>query len=880
MAAQRNREPAEERGGAGGGERAKAGQRRHIAAGAAAFLALVVAAACLPGQTQRSVLRGDGASGVRSRAEAGHLDMLADAEARSILRRVRMADPQHDGALAATLLKTQAHAWAQHEAWQLASSLSAAMHKTGDALSARTAASASSLAMPSSRLEREEAAAVARMEFLGSRTPEQEFRAEHVADFKAGHDQVPAVEQWPGGKPQHPQQATEQVHRKAASSASVQGSQQVRGAEVTPKDNTLSPTLGQGGRTVVPHAFKNVQTDTLAKKPAPRSVHAVASAAVPTSIITLFSQHDAHEALAKARETSTALGARPATDVRLPGPPAAKALSQSVRSRSTRARGASGTARRRRAQEAAASLEKALHRQLRAQLAGQLRQGQRASQRLGDVLHRAALQKRRASLHKSVARPGHALADSLAGAPVDAPPSAAVEEKRMQYGEVAGKPSSERKEVDKAREDSLSKPPPTMETVPADMHAWPLRSKMEKASVSAHAAVQSLGHDERDPAVKIVAPSDEGDARDAPAGPPAGEVTITAPTPVAQGVDAVAVVSPTGSKVGGDDGKRESEEAFAGPLHLHPHVAPVTADRPAASSGRAVAADGAPGQDSGAVAREQHDGVVRAGASCAQNPSQIGGQEPRQCSVWAQPAWGHMKKLPVGSSPQVANGCIQYVCRSVRTLPQKFLDQRLSGLIASVVDHCSDGASYLSLEIQRAFRHCVRVWYHMLGQDLPPAYAQPLDVTSLDLKLARRHQLSSASTWSVERVDPVEIPAGTVMDSMVYGCMYPFMNCKNQLYMAKHLCQDDGYWVRAVRDFNCTGGFIAEAADDKTKWKYVDHFALSAILLLGLVVLGNFARSYAISRNRDMHRRFWWMHNMTRDEDNDTQGKEIIQITL
>ena len=153
MAAQRNREPAEERGGAGGGERAKAGQRRHIAAGAAAFLALVVAAACLPKHAGRSVLRGGGAAGVRSRAEAGHLDMLADAEARSILRRVRMADPQHDGALAATLLKTQAHAWAQHEAWQLASSLSAAMHKTGDALSARAVASATCRAIGGCELQ-------------------------------------------------------------------------------------------------------------------------------------------------------------------------------------------------------------------------------------------------------------------------------------------------------------------------------------------------------------------------------------------------------------------------------------------------------------------------------------------------------------------------------------------------------------------------------------------------------------------------------------------------------------------------------------------------------------------------------------------------------
>jgi hypothetical protein len=67
--------------------------------------------------------------------------------------------------------------------------------------------------------------------------------------------------------------------------------------------------------------------------------------------------------------------------------------------------------------------------------------------------------------------------------------------------------------------------------------------------------------------------------------------------------------------------------------------------------------------------------VVRAGAVCMQNPAADSRQEPHQCSVWAQPAWGHMKKLPVGSSPQVANGCIQYVCRSVRAEPQKFLDQ-------------------------------------------------------------------------------------------------------------------------------------------------------------------------------------------------------------
>ena len=73
---------------------------------------------------------------------------------------------------------------------------------------------------------------------------------------------------------------------------------------------------------------------------------------------------------------------------------------------------------------------------------------------------------------------------------------------------------------------------------------------------------------------------------------------------------------------------------------------------------------------------------------------------------------------------------------------------------------------------------------------------------------------------------------------------------------------------------------LVAATGDATKWKYVDHFALSAFLLLGLVLLGIFARGYAISRNRQMDRRFWWMHNMTRNDDDEDKGKEIIQITL
>jgi len=214
----------------------------------------------------------------------------------------------------------------------------------------------------------------------------------------------------------------------------------------------------------------------------------------------------------------------------------------------------------------------------------------------------------------------------------------------------------------------------------------------------------------------------------------------------------------------------------------------------------------------------------------------------------------------------------------VRAVPQKFLDQRLGILIESLIDHCLDGASYLSLQFRKLWRHSVRGWYNVIGHDVPEEYQHELERDGLDLKFAKGLKLDMVD--AANRVDPDSIPPGTVMDSMVYGCMYPFMNCKNQLYMARHLCQDDGYWIRGIRDFNCTGGFIASAANDAAKWKYVDHFALSAILLVGLVLLGIVARSYAISRNRDLDRRFWWMHHITRDEDDDAQGKEIVQITL
>lgn len=201
-----------------------------------------------------------------------------------------------------------------------------------------------------------------------------------------------------------------------------------------------------------------------------------------------------------------------------------------------------------------------------------------------------------------------------------------------------------------------------------------------------------------------------------------------------------------------------------------------------------------------------------------------------------------------------------------------FLDQRLALLLKSLMDHCVDGASFLGAKASTLWRQLVRGWFTVWGRPVPYAYEKALDTQELD----RKYALVLSDT--PEQMEPESIPAGTVLESKVYGCMYPFMNCKNQRYMANHLCQDDGYWIRRIHDFNCSGGFIAAKAGEAAKWKYVDHFALSAVLLLFVVVIGIFARSYAISQNRDMDRRFWWMHHLSRNEEE--EGKEIIQITL
>lgn len=164
--------------------------------------------------------------------------------------------------------------------------------------------------------------------------------------------------------------------------------------------------------------------------------------------------------------------------------------------------------------------------------------------------------------------------------------------------------------------------------------------------------------------------------------------------------------------------------------------------------------------------------------------------------------------------------------------------------------------------------------------------------------------------------------------------MYPFMNCKNQLLQAKRLCHDDGYWyeegririgrrkggeervsfnkrgdggggkrmrrkrrrksmrksvrhltlccrVRHVRDFHCTGGFIASEPGEAEKWKYIDHFAISMALLVGAVIIGLIVRAYMLNRlskHAGVDHRLWWLRGQT--EQSTPPDREIVQITV
>ena len=51
--------------------------------------------------------------------------------------------------------------------------------------------------------------------------------------------------------------------------------------------------------------------------------------------------------------------------------------------------------------------------------------------------------------------------------------------------------------------------------------------------------------------------------------------------------------------------------------------------------------------------------------------------------------------MQVGNSPQVANGCIEYTCRSVRAEHVIFLDQRLELMLKRLLLACEHGASMI-----------------------------------------------------------------------------------------------------------------------------------------------------------------------------------------
>ena len=87
--------------------------------------------------------------------------------------------------------------------------------------------------------------------------------------------------------------------------------------------------------------------------------------------------------------------------------------------------------------------------------------------------------------------------------------------------------------------------------------------------------------------------------------------------------------------------------------------------------------------------------------------------------------------------------------------------------------------------------------------------------------------------------------------------------------------------VRHVRDFHCTGGFIASEPGEAEKWKYIDHFAISMALLVGAVIVGLIVRAYMLNRlakHAGVDQRLWWLRGQT--EQSTPPDREIVQITV
>lgn len=117
------------------------------------------------------------------------------------------------------------------------------------------------------------------------------------------------------------------------------------------------------------------------------------------------------------------------------------------------------------------------------------------------------------------------------------------------------------------------------------------------------------------------------------------------------------------------------------------------------------------------------------------------------------------------------------------------------------------------------------------------------------------------------------------MRAVVSGCMYPFMNCANQMMQAKRLCRDDGYWIRRVEDFQCTGGFIGAKTAAEEKWQYVDHFLLSLVLLVAVVLLGLFARAQMLKHAPQLDRRLSWLKGAKEAQEEHVE-KGVYQVTI
>jgi hypothetical protein len=171
---------------------------------------------------------------------------------------------------------------------------------------------------------------------------------------------------------------------------------------------------------------------------------------------------------------------------------------------------------------------------------------------------------------------------------------------------------------------------------------------------------------------------------------------------------------------------------------------------------------------------------------------------------------------------QVANGCVRYVCKSVRRDGGGFLDERL-------VDGADDVIHDVPTAVRSVHAAAAAAYSWLRGAAARARRHRPLAAAFA----AAGQELARAPP------DPGRVRAGTAFDSPVRACMYPSMTCREQRASARALCRDDPYWLRSVKGFECTGGFRRAATTglaDEDRWERMGHFLVSA-LLAGLLLL-------------------------------------------